>query len=177
MLLTSDSLHAIPYAHIVIKNTYRGTISNFDGFFSFVARPGDTIQFSSIGFMKKEFIIPQYLQAKKYSVIQLLSQDTIFLPETFIYPWPTPEQFKEAFLSLKVPDDDLERAKKNLNREMLKEIGAALPKDANETGDFTMSQYAKSFYTKGQYPSYQIFNPMAWVAFFEAWKRGDFKKK
>lgn len=177
VVLSSDSLHAVPFAHIIIKNTGRGTSGSYDGFFSFVARLGDTVIFTSIGFKSKEFTIPPYLQGKKYSVIQLLTQDTINLPETLIYPWPTPEQFRQAFLSLKVPDDDLERAKKNLRNETLKAMGKNIPADGKENYNFSMNQYARSFYKQGQYPTFQIFNPMAWLAFMEAWKNGDFKKK
>lgn len=177
VVMSSDSLMAIPYAHIIIKNVNRGTISNFQGFFSFVALKGDTIVFSSIGYKSQEFVISDSLKGNRYSIIQLMTQDTVHLPETIIHPWPTPEQFREAFLSLNIPDDDYERAKKNLERERLKEMGIAMRMDANENQDYYLRQEAARFYYNGQYPPLNIFNPLKWAEFFQAWKNGDFKRK
>ena len=177
VVMSSDSLMAIPYAHIIIKDVNRGTISNFQGFFSFVALKGDTIVFSSIGYKSQQFVISDSLKGNRYSVIQLMTQDTIYLPETIIHPWPTPEQFREAFLSLNIPDDDYERAKKNLERERLKEMGIAMRMDANENQDYYLREQAARFYYNGQYPPLNIFNPLKWAEFFKAWQNGDFKRK
>jgi len=177
IVVTSDSLMAIPYVNIIIKNSHRGTISDFQGFFSFVTQPGDTVLFSCVGFKRKQFIVPDTLNDDKYSVIQLLTRDTIYLDETIIYPWPTRDQFRNAFLNTDVPDDDLERARKNLEREKLKELGESVPYDPNENVDWAMRQHAASFYSYGQYPSINLFNPFAWAQFIKAWKRGDYKRK
>ncbi len=177
LVMTSDSLMGIPYMNIIIKNTHKGTMSNYEGFFSFVAQAGDTVLFSAVGYKRKEFIIPDTLKNDKYSIIQLMITDTIHLPVTIIYPWPTRDQFKEAFLNADVPDDDLERARKNLDREKLKELGEAMDMDADENLDYVMRQHARKFYSYGQYPTYNIFNPLAWAEFIKAWQRGDFKKK
>ena len=177
VVMSSDSLRGVPFAHIIIKDFHRGTISNYQGFFSFVAAKGDTIVFSSIGYKKQEFAIPDSLRGNKYSVIQLMTRDTIYLPETIIYPWPSPEQFREAFLTLDIPDDDYERAKKNLERERLKELGDAMAMDGNQNSDYYTRQAAAKFYYNGQYPPLNIFDPLRWKEFFEAWKNGDFKRK
>lgn len=177
LVMTSDSLLGLPYVNIAIRNTHKGTMSNFDGFFSFVAEAGDTVLFSSVGYKRKNIIIPDTLDGSRYSVIQLMTRDTIHLPETIIYPWPTKDQFKEAFLNVDVPDDDLDRARKNLERERLKELGESLPADGKESASLVMRDYSNQFYTYGQYPYYSIFNPISWAKFIQAWKRGDFKKK
>jgi hypothetical protein len=36
---------------------------------------------------------------------------------------------------------------------------------------------ASTYYYRGQTPPQNIFNPIAWSQFFEAWKRGDYKNK
>ncbi|GIV35139.1 MAG: hypothetical protein KatS3mg031_2674 [Chitinophagales bacterium] len=177
LVLTSDSLIGIPYATIIIKHEGRGTLSNYDGFFSLVVLPGDSVKFSAVGFRPEIIAIPDTFSRKKYSVIQLLTQDTIYLPETIIYPWPTKEEFRKAFLSLNIPDDDLERARKNLERERLKEIGSVMAMDANEATDYYFRTEAQKFYYAGQMPPQNIFNPFAWAQFIEAWKRGDFRRK
>ena len=177
VVMTSDSLRPIPYVNIIIKNTHRGTISSYQGFFSFVSLAGDTIIFSALGYKRKIYVIPDTLNESKYSIFQLMTKDTIHLPETVVYPWPTRDQFREAFLKLDIPDDDLERARKNLEREVLKELGEYMPMDANQNIDLYLRQEAAKLYTSGQYPYMGILDPSAWISFIEAWKRGDFKRK
>ncbi len=177
LVLTSDSLVGIPYATVIIKNERRGTMTNYQGFFSLVTMVGDTVQITAIGFKTEKFVVPDTLTKPRYSFVQLLT-DTIFdLPETLIFPWPTKEEFRKAFLSLNIPDDDLARAKRNLEREKLKELGEILPYDGAETSSAFLRQEAQKFYYSGQLPPQNIFNPIAWAQFIEAWKRGDFKRK
>ncbi len=177
VVLTSDSLMGIPYSHIINLRNNRGTISNYKGFFSFVAAKGDTIRFSSVGFKTALYVIPLKLNQQKYSVIQMMTQDTIFLDETIIYPWPTKEEFGQAFLSLHIPDDALDRARRNLEREKLREMGIAMVADGNEAADFYFKTEARKYYWAGQDPPIQLFNIFAWKEFIEAWKRGDFKRR
>ena len=99
VIVTGDSLRPISFVSIVIKNSYRGTISDFNGFFSFVAQMNDTIEFSALGYKKSTYVIPDTLKTDRYSLIKILSKDTILLQETVIYPWPTKDQFKYAFLT------------------------------------------------------------------------------
>ncbi len=177
IVVTSDSLAAIPFANIFVANQQRGGVTNYNGFFSFVAERGDTIRFNAIGFKNESFIIPIDLRENKYSVIQLMTRDTIYLSETIIYPWPSREDFKEAFLSYNIPDDYYETARKNLKREQLKEMGEAMGMDADMNADYQTKQLAQKIYYAGQYPPMRIFDVMAWKQFIEAWRRGDFKSK
>lgn len=176
LVLTSDSLVAVPNTNVYIKHIGRGTVTNMKGFFSLIVEPGDTIMFSNIGYKKKEYAVPMDLKEKRYSVIQLLTRDTINLDETVVYAWPSPRQFKEAFLSLHIPADQLERARKNLEREKMQEIANYLPRDANEQMDFYAREQAAEYYYYGQIPPMNIFNPIAWAKFFKAWEEGEFKK-
>lgn len=175
LLVSSDSLEAIPYATVYIKSTSRGAVSNSKGFFSIVAHPGDTVQFSSIGYQRAQYIVPRNLVSDRYSIIQLMTRDTIHLAETVVYPWPSREQFREAFLSLHIPDDNLERARKNLEREKLKEMGKQMPQDAGEIMDYYTRTEAGKLYYYGQMPPMNIFSPLAWAQFFKAWKEGQFR--
>lgn len=177
IVVTSDSLAAIPFANIFVDQEHRGGVTNYNGFFSFVAERGDTIRFHAIGFKNESFIIPVDLRENKYSVIQLMTRDTIYLSETIIYPWPSREDFKQAFLSYNIPDDYYETARKNLKREQLKEMGEAMGMDADMNADYQTKQLAQKIYYAGQYPPMRIFDVMAWKQFIEAWRRGDFKSK
>jgi hypothetical protein len=175
VMLDHDSLIPIPFASIMIVNTHRGTVSDYYGFFSFVAREGDTIEFSSLGYKKAYFVIPDSLTDNKYSIIQRMLRDTIQLQEAIIYPWPSREQFREAFLKLQVPDDDLERAKRNLAMEELRERARHMPMDGSMNFRNTMHSEYTRLYSAGQLPMNNLLNPLAWASFIKAWKNGDFK--
>ena len=175
--MSSDSLMAIPYTNIVSLRNGNGTTCNYNGFFSFVAEKGDSVKFTAVGYKDEIFVIPQNLADNKYSVIQLMTKDTIFLAETIIYPWPSKEDFKNAFLSYNIPDDYYETARKNLEREQLKELGEAMAMDADMNADYQTKQLAQKIYYAGQYPPMRIFDVKKKKEFIEAWKRGDFKKE
>ena len=177
VVLEADSLNPLPFTHITIKNSHIGTITDYYGFFSFVAKENDTIVFSNISYKRAEFIIPENLPDNRYSVIQLMQQDTFLLKETVIYPWPTREQFKEAFLHADIPDDDLERAKKNLAKEDLIEYADNIEGDPSTSYKYVMNQQYTRMYYAGQYPSISLLNPIAWAKFIKAWKNGEFKRK
>lgn len=177
VVVTSDSLKPVPFSSIIVKSTKRGTISDYFGFFSFVAQEQDTIEFQALGYKKSTFIIPDSLNDSKYSLIQILTNDTINLKETVIYPWPTKEQFKEAFLNLNIPDDDLDRARKNLARAEMKERFETVGMDGNLNQKYYMQQYNSKLYYAGQLPPNNLLNPIAWAKFIKAWQNGDFKKK
>ncbi len=176
VVMASDSLRAIPYVSVYAKRTGRGSITNYQGFFSLVAYPGDEIVFSCVGFKPKVYTIPENLQGTRYSIIQLLTTDTVHLDATVIYPWPSKDEFREAFLALELPNDYLERARNNLERERIRELGLTMAPDGNEATDRFFRQEARKYYYAGQTPPIQLFNVFAWQEFIQAWKRGDFKR-
>jgi hypothetical protein len=177
VVVSGDSLQPVPFTAITVKGTYRGTLSDYYGFFSFVAQEGDTIEFSVLGFQKSTYILPDSLDGSRYSIIQVLNQDTVMLPTTVIYPWPTKEQIYEYFLKAPVPDDDLERARKNLAQETIVDMALTVPMDATMNYRNAMSQYNTRLYNAGQIPMNNLLNPIAWAKFVQAWKKGEFKKK
>jgi len=177
VVVEGDSLKPAPFTNVIIKGQHRGTVCDYYGYFSFVAQTLDTIEFSAVGLKKGSYIIPDTLSGNKYSLIQVLRKDTIYLKETVIYPWPTKEQFKEAFLRLNIPDDDLARAKKNLAHEAMRERAEGMPMDASMNYKNAMQEQYSKLYYAGQYPPNNLLNPIAWAKFIQAWQNGDFKKK
>lgn len=177
VVVTSDSLRPIPFTNIAIKNTHRGTTADFNGFFSFVALEGEEIIFSAIGYKKVHFIIPDTLTKDRYSLIQALTNDTIMLSETVIHPWPSKEQFKKAFVNLRVPDDDYEIAMRNLALEELKYLIRDYKMDGSMNYKNYMEQQTNKLYYAGQLPPNNLLNPFAWAKFIKAWQNGDFKRK
>lgn len=178
VVLDANSLTPVPFAAIIIKNSHRGTTSDYYGYFSFVAEVGDTIEFSSIGFQKESYIIPDTLSTNRYSLIQLMSSDTFLLPEVEIYPWPSKSEFREAFLSLNLNRTDYDRAFANLDKRAMRQAAMNMPM-ADGSANFKYAQYNRNsqLYYAGQYPSWTILNPIAWAQFIDSWKKGDLKKQ
>src|SRR3954467_6158557 len=93
VVMTADSLQAIPGVSIMVKGQNRGTISSEKGVFSIVVLKGDQVEFTSIGFKPQLVSIPKNLQGNQHSLIQLMVNDTIFLPATIIKPRISRQQF------------------------------------------------------------------------------------
>jgi len=175
--ITSDSLTAVPFTKIIIKNTNRGTTSDGLGYFSFVAHKQDTILFNALGFKQAYFIIPDTITKSRYSLIQMMIGDTLTLPAAYIFPWPTLEDFKRAFVNLKIQDDDLERARKNLDPDQIMVSAKNYPMDASMNYNSYMDIQTSKLYYFGQQQPFTIFDPFAWAKFIKAWRDGEFKRK
>ncbi len=174
---SDEQLYPVPYTNILVKDQGRGTYSDFKGFFSIVVRKGDVIVFSAIGYKTVEYKVPTDLDEDRYSIVQLMTRDTINLPEAVIFPWPSREHFKLEFLAMDVSTELQERAQRNLASETLQRMRNEVSSDGNENADFYLRQQAREYYYIGQQPPMNIFNPVAWKKFFDSWKRGDYKKK
>ena len=175
--ITADSLAAVPYTKIIVKTTLEGTSSDVMGYFSFVAHVGDTILFNAMGYKPASFIIPDTIRNQRYSLIQLTTADTMTLAAAIIFPWPTYEEFKEAFINMKIPDDDLERARRNLSASKIMMMADHLPMDARMNYNNYIENQTSKLYYFGQQQPFSIFNPFAWAQFIKAWKDGKFKRK
>jgi hypothetical protein len=174
-VMTADSLQGIPAVSIAVKGRNQGTISNDQGVFSIVLLKGDSIEFSSIGYKSKIVHIPTNIPGNQYSIIQLMITDTVHLAATIIRPRPTREQFDRDFVNTKVPDDDIEIARQNTDALKRRALYKTLPADAKEASNTYLRQAANRYSYQGQQPPQNIFSPLAWASFIEAWKRGDFK--
>ena len=177
VVMTADSLKAIPAVSVVVKGHNRGTMTNEQGVFSIVVLKGDLVEFSSIGYKPKLVVIPSNLDGNQQSIIQLLVQDTIYLPATIIKKHPSREQFERDFLNTKVPDDNQEIARKNTDELKRRALLTVYPADGREATSYYLKQAATKYYYAGQTPPQNIFNPLAWAEFIKAWKRGDYKSK
>ncbi len=177
LIVTGDSLAPVPFTNIWVKNTRRGSISDFNGFFTITVRESDTLHFTAVGFKDVIYPVPDTLSSNRYSTIQLMTRDTINLPETVIYPWPTREQFRYAFLNTEIPDDDYDRAMKNLERAEMRERMQRMPLDGYSNYRYMTNQYSDRLYYAGQRPPMRIFDPFAWSQFIQAWREGKFKRQ
>ncbi len=167
----------LPYVNVAILGTSRGTVSDFDGFFSIVALEGDTVVFSRIGYKTVEFTIPDTLESQRYSWYQIMSQDNILLPEAVIYPWPSREHFKIELLAMDISNELRSQSEKNLAKEVMNRLEYTVPIDGAEAYSFETKRTFDNTRYSGQYKPQNIFNVVAWKQFIDAWKRGDFKRK
>ena len=174
---TTAELIPVPYTNISVKGKSRGTYTDFNGFFSIVVEMGDVIEFTAVGYKSVEYKIPENLTDSRYSLVQLMSQDLINLPETVVFPWPSKEHFKLEFLAMDVTSEMEERALRNVANDAMERMRYTVPSVGAEHANYYLRQQARSYYYIGQQPPMNIYNPIAWKQFFDAWKNGDFKKK
>src|SRR6478736_4442903 len=177
IVMTADSLVGIPAVNITVKGQNRGTMTNNQGVFSIVVLKGDVIEFSHVSYKPKEVKIPLDLKGNRQSSVQLMVEDTVYLPATIIRPHPTPQQFERDFVNTKVPDDDIEVARQNNDVAKRRALMQSTPGDGGSATALQMRQAAQQMTYRGQIPPMNIFNPAAWAEFIQAWKRGDYKKK
>jgi len=175
--MTADSLRAVPNVTVLVRNQNRGVESGALGVFSLVCYKGDTLEFSCIGFRSKSFVIPTTIKGQYFSLIQLMVQDTFYLPETIIKPLPQKGQFDYAFTHWRIPDDKYEIARKNTDALMLRALAVTVPRDGRESQALYQSQQWHEAVYYGQMKPMNILNPLAWAEFYEAWKRGDYRKQ
>jgi hypothetical protein len=150
---------------------------DYFGFFSLVVRKSDTIVFKSIGYNGADVIIEDSLSDSRYSMIQMLQRDTLLLPATDVYPWPSKEQFRQSFLTLNTTQDDYDRAFANLTNEKVRMAVQGVPISAQSNSALAIQREYTRLYQQGQMPSGSLLNPVAWAQFVNAWKKGKFKDK
>jgi len=184
VVITTDSVpQSIPYTAIFIKKRRQGTTAGPEGFFSIPALPGDSIRFSSIGFIPETLWVPADLKEESYLVRVKLEPDTTLLREVVLYPWPSPDRLKDYLLSLQVTTTEDDLARRNLALEELKSRAAAMGYDAAEIQDFVIRSHEQSLYNASRYYGSDggaailgaLSNPFAWSQFFDALKSGAFR--
>ncbi len=177
IVMTADSLMGIPAVNITVRGQNRGTMTNEQGVFSIVVLKGDVVEFSHVSYKPKTITIPKTLDGNQHSVVQLLIQDTVYLPATIIRQRPTPQQFERDFVKTKVPDDDIEIARQNTDAAKRRALMSSTSGDGGEATSLQMRNAATRASYAGQLPPQNLFNPAAWAEFIKAWKRGDYKRK
>lgn len=177
VIMTADSLEAIPAVSVTVKGTKRGTITNNEGVFSIAVLKGDVIEFSHVSFLPGSVHVPDTLKGSQYSIVKTLVQDTAFLPVAIIRPRPTPEQFARDFVNVPIAEDELEILRKANTPEARRAYLAKLPQDGREMTNRQLNNVFQRARYQGQIPPMNIFSPAAWAEFINAWKRGDFKRK
>ncbi len=181
-VVRNDLLESIPFAHIIVQKDFRGTISDPQGMFTIITFPSDTLLISCVGFKARKIPVPKITDtdSKHYIKDIVLETDTIMLSEVVIFPWKTYKEFKDAFMALDLPEDDMQRAYRNIAAIQEQIYNAIANRSASPNSNFrdVMASRNNRMMTYGHlYPTYSITNPFAWAKFFSALQNGEFKKK
>lgn len=171
------NLQSLQYVGVGILRTRRGSFTDDKGFFSLAVQRGDTIQFNYLGYQKVFHFIPKDPGDSKIYKEFILKPDTFQLERAIVFPIPSKEHFKPEFLEMDVSDKMKDLAQKNIASDVLARIEPGLPADGRARMSLYLSQEAQKAYYDGQFQPQKIFSPIAWIEFFKALKRGDFKKK
>lgn len=172
-----DSLYGLRSANIYVPKAGRGTITNEYGYFSMPVLPGDSVVISSLGYQKQYFIIPPTYNKQNYSVIVEMLEDATMLPEVRVFPYPTEEIFKEAFLALRLPQEQKSAVEKNLNEDIMKRIFENTPMSPQANSRHYQDVYNQQQLQRNQVVTNPLLNPFAWIKIINAIKKGDLKKK
>lgn len=174
-ILNTDTIsRPVPFVTVYDKNTDLGTVGAYNGFYSIVCYPGDTLQFSSISYYPSIVVVPSGAETKLTQKVYMKSRSNV-LPQTFVYPWGGRDNFPYAFANSLVPDDYITRAQKNLDRTALARLAKTMPPDPYLNNAQVMQQVASNYYFRGTLPTSNLFNPFAWAQFFSMLKDGYFK--
>lgn len=168
-----DSNRVVPYVTITNTTTKEQRAANYQGYFSFVAHPGDTIVYSAVGFGKTQVVIPATITEDKYTEMVKMKAEIVYLPTVNIYPWATAEEFTKDFLSMKVADDDLEIAKKNLSSRSLMGMAQNLSRDAGEISSINWRMNHDRSLNKNMVQTNPLLNPFAWGKLTQQILNGD----
>ena len=174
-IVVNDSLERLPFTAVYDKSTRRGVIADYYGYFALVVHPGDTLQFSFIGFKRKTFVIPDTDSTNELSIVTLLESDTLKSETVEVYPWPSKEQFAEAFINLKIDNDAVERAKQRLSPQEMAFVYGSLGNDPSLSFKIQNQTHLNKIYYRGQQAPNNFLNPASWSSFLKSLNNGDLK--
>jgi hypothetical protein len=171
VVFASDSATVIPGVHVYVPNAGRGTTTNPYGFFSMPALVGDSIVFSSIGFKRTYYVVPEHKAENSLRLILYLQQDVTYLQEVEIFPYPSEATFKAAVLAAELPNQqDLDNLDQWLGSQVLDEMYRNMPNSPNMNYRYFNQQQLD--YTTRQYQAQvnPLLNPFAWASFIRSLK-------
>jgi hypothetical protein len=177
-VVASRTSEFLPNAYVFNANSGRGALTDDLGNFQLYVYPGDSLTFSYVGYKKKYYIVPYILEEVQTGIIHM-AEESRMLAEVKVYPYSTEEDFKKAFMDMKVENEAGRRAlEKNLEQSKLNVL--ALQAGLSGAGNFrnfsdqmTYSMANRNFV---QSPLMSLTNPFAWANFIKSVKNGDLKK-
>ncbi|MGB3589807.1 MAG: carboxypeptidase-like regulatory domain-containing protein, partial [Tunicatimonas sp.] len=177
LVLGEDSTYALPGVNVYVPTAGRGTTTNQYGYFSMPVLPGDSVLFSTVGFKRQYFLVPENRVESMTIIVELLA-DTTYLPAITVFPYSSEEIFKEALLALNLPDENqYANMRDNLADDLLAQMFQAMPMDGSMNHRYFMDQQFNYIQNRSGPQPNPFLNPFAWGEFIKSIKRGDFKRK
>jgi hypothetical protein len=169
-----DSNRVVPYVTITnISNNNQKYAANYKGYYSFIAHPGDILQYTAVGFTKLEITIPTNITEDKFTQMVKMKSEIIYLSTVHVSPWATVEEFTKDFLAMKVADDDFEIARKNLSRQSINGMVQSLSHDAGEISGVNWRLNHDRALNKNMVQTNPLLNPFAWGKLMQQILNGD----
>ena len=178
-IVANNGSEFLPMAYVYNPKAGRGALSDNFGRADLLVFPGDSLVFTYIGYKKQYYIIPKSVEQVQQKIISM-DEDSKMLAEVKVFPHASEEEFKQAFLNMRLRDErqrailanNLEQSKLNVYA-LQAGLGAA-SNFRNFSDMMTSAQANKSFYAS---PLLSLTNPFAWMSFIQSVKNGDLKKK
>lgn len=168
----TDSTSVVPGTHVYIPKSGRGTTTNPYGFFSLPVLVGDSVLFSAVGYKRAYYIVPEHDMETSLRVIIALEDDIQFLEEVEIRPYPTESMFKEALISMELPNQkEYANIYQWLNSQVMTEAYLSLPASSNANHQYYMQLQRQAYINRYSPPQNQLLNPFAWANFLNSLKR------
>jgi hypothetical protein len=163
----------IPYVTVTNSSAHNQVfVSNYKGYFSFVVHEKDTLVFTSIGFAPVKVVIPDHVYTKSYTMEVKIKPQAINLPTFRVFPWATTDEFRKDFLTMKLADDDLEIARKNIAHISVAALSNSIPRDAEEI----QNAYAQNEHydiVNSHSTVNPLLNPIGWGTLINQISQGD----
>lgn len=171
VIFTPDSSSVIPGVHVYVPTAGRGTTTNPYGFFSMPVLEGDSVIFSSVGFKRQYYIVPEYKDKESLRLVFTMQEDITFLNEVEVFPYPTEQMFKAALISMELPN---EKNYNNLNAwinasYMKTDYQRMTPEIA--TQKYYQQMQGRAYQDKYILPANNLLNPYAWASFIKSLKK------
>lgn len=174
IIINADSNTVVPYSNLTNLSFKKQVVSsNYEGYFSFVAHEKDSIRISSVGYYAQTIVIPENISSRSYTVKIKLKAEAINLPQVRVFPWANTDEFKRDFLAMKVADDDLAIAAKNLSKGSVIAMARTLPHDGQTNQIMNLQGMHDNLMHTGSGPTNPLLNPIAWGSLIRQIIRGD----
>lgn len=162
----------IPGTHVYIPKAGRGTTTNPYGFFSLPVLEGDSVIFSAVGYKRVYYIVPPHNRESSLRIVVALEDDITFLEEVEVRPFPTESMFKEALITMELPNqEEYANIYKWLNSEIMTQAYLNLPASPNTNHQYFMNLQQQSYINRYSPPQNQLLNPFAWNQFIRSLKK------
>ncbi len=101
ILMSADSLHAIPDAQIFSRDNYLGSFSDINGRFYITVARNDSIMLASLGYSTRIIPITDSILQMKQPITFYMALDTVLIHEIVIHAFWDYETFKQILIHMK----------------------------------------------------------------------------